>query len=204
MTMSRTSIPHRALGGNTTTPTVTQIIQSHQSATAFYTAEAAQRGTDIHRLCEDDCHLGDVIFAHDFEDVYAPYVAAWRAFKTETTFFPKYIERRLTSDIRGHPFSGCPDRVGHFNGDQFPSIVDIKSGAPQDSHRLQLAGYAILVHQCLHAHMPIYRYCVHLQATGRYKLIQYPIASLLEDQEAFQRMVIQYYAYYANLKDKGK
>lgn len=194
MTMSRTSIPHCSRGGNTT-PTVTQIIQSQlpQSASAFYyTAEAAQRGTDIHRLCEDDCL--NTIFAHDFEYApeYAPYVAAWGKFKTETTWQSEYIERRLTSVIGGHPFSGCPDRIGRFNGDQFLSIVDIKSGAPQDSHRLQLAGYAILVRQCLHTHMPIYRYCVHLQATGRYRLIQYPLASLLDDQEAFQRMVIQY------------
>lgn len=71
----------------------------------------------------------------------AGYVDSYRQFKSDTDFTIERNESPLFNPI--YRFAGTPDRIGTINGEK--TILDIKIGQRASWHRLQTAGYALLV-----------------------------------------------------------
>lgn len=105
----------------------------------WYTEEGGQRGQAIHLATqlydEDDL---------DWESVspeISGYLDAYRKFRQEVSFEPDLIEHPLYSPT--YRYAGTPDRTGIMNGENV--IFEIKSGQTAKWHRLQTAGYALLL-----------------------------------------------------------
>ena len=105
-------------------------------AAAFYSKEAAERGTRVHRACLD-FDLGLVPDIQHEEAMYLDSYAQWshlcRPIWT-TMEEPKHSER--------FDFAGTADRVGIINDK--PVIVDLKTGGASSWHGIQLALYDVL------------------------------------------------------------
>lgn len=137
-----------------------------------------------HYFDEGDLHPGTVA------DEVTPYLDAWRRFVEDQEFEPYLLETTLVHPIRR--YGGTVDRWGvvhRLNPSGLPSIVDIKTGDPDDAGAgPQTAAYEQLVRSVLpelHAFLslrgtdfattlremveePWMRYSVHLRPDGRY------------------------------------
>jgi hypothetical protein len=130
------AVPHRYLLNGNPVTSVTQILDAAGLSTAgkaFYRPEHALRGTAVHTACQydDEGDLGKC------PEELLGYVNAWRKFRAETGFYPTHIELALASQT--YQYAGMIDRVGILN--DALTLVDLKSGAFQAWHALQLAGY---------------------------------------------------------------
>jgi hypothetical protein len=105
--------------------------------TAFFTEDAADRGTYVHEACGlvDERDLGSV------DPACAGYVAAYERFVADAK--PKwcYAEHGVCDVLHG--YAGTLDRAGWLNGKW--TVLDIKTGPACPWHGLQLAAYARLV-----------------------------------------------------------
>ena len=126
-------------------------------AAAFYSAEAAERGTRVHQACLD-LDLGNATQMDDDEALYLDSYAQWRTLVAPVWTSmeePRYSER--------YDFAGTADRVGTINGK--PVIIDFKTGGPAPWHGIQLALYDLLYDDL--PHMIRRRIVVHLRKDGR-------------------------------------
>lgn len=104
--------------------------------------EAQWRGLHVHQACEL-LDLNDL----DWSTVYpqwAGYVRAYERFKQEREFVPRLIEYQAW-----HPsfrFAGTIDREGVLEESGRTELVqlDLKTGAEEDWHKWQTAGYYLL------------------------------------------------------------
>lgn len=147
---------------------------------AWFTEQAAWRGSVIHRLLELS-DLGDL--ALDWKADYMPeqaeeldgYLAAWNKFRGETDFRTIAIEQpRISTDKR---FAGTPDRIGEiYDGTEV--LADIKTGHLQPWAALQLAAYSELC--------GVYkRVAVAIRPDGTYSIKQYNVADRRRDLGIF-------------------
>lgn len=147
----------------------------------FFNPEAAERGTALHALTEhyDRGESPDVCNEWlGYMEAYQSFVATvrpdygepewWYALPTESVYGESlkggvFIERFVESKrlgVRGRVDRVCRDLFGG------PAVLDLKFGAKQAWHGVQLAGYNRLC--------PIgARWSVYLKSNGRYELIQY-------------------------------
>lgn len=129
-------------------------------------AQAAERGTAVHQLCEEydkqtidwagvpPEHLG-------YLDAYMEFVERF-GFESELVEEPLYNETLM--------FAGTVDRVGRLTKvDGRRTVLDIKTGAPRASVALQLAGYEL----CLPAVDDTRRVALYLNQHGEFKLAEY-------------------------------
>lgn len=119
---------------------VTQILQrAGLIDTTWYTPESATRG----RYVADATAMYDAgeLDQDELDPALKPYVEAWAAFRLQAPFVIEQAEQPLHSEIYG--FAGTPDRVGLMGG--APCVLDIKTGAPERWHALQLAAYSMLI-----------------------------------------------------------
>ncbi len=138
------SVTHRYLHGTRQVRSVTGMIKAAGllgPAAQFYSKEAAERGTRVHRACLD-FDLGLVPDIQHEEAMYLNSYAQWsglcRPIWTEMEQ-PKHSER--------FNFAGTADRVGHIGSwgmDNKPVIVDLKTGGASSWHGIQLALYDVL------------------------------------------------------------
>jgi len=127
------------------------------SAAAFYSPEAADRGTRVHRACLD-LDLGNAMQMDNEVALYLDSYAQWRTLVEPVWTSmeePRYSER--------YDFAGTADRVGTINGK--PVIIDFKTGGPAPWHGIQLALYDLLYDDL--PHMIRRRIVVHLRKDGR-------------------------------------
>lgn len=139
-------------------PSVTQIlVESGIVDTRWYNDEGRIRGTYVAEATAlyDRGELDDATL----DPALQPYVAAWARFLLDSQFEIKMIERELF-DCYGR-FAGTVDRFGLLHGRD--CVVDIKTGAGESWHGLQLAGYAELL-KCPAAK----RIAVYLGDDGKY------------------------------------
>lgn len=133
---------HQYLIDGKIAPSVTQVLKAAGvcGSGSFYTEGAASRGTAVHlatQLIDEGYCTPDEYSASEISG----YVQAWENFKARTGFKFDQIEVRV-----GSPFfmvAGTADRVGRVGIHGY--TLDIKTGAPADWHRLQLACYNILM-----------------------------------------------------------
>ena len=139
LTMMFNPAKHIYLHGTRKVRSVTGLIKAAGllgPAAAFYSQEAAERGTRVHRGCLDVDRGNDIALAYD-EMSYLDSYEKWRVLiRPVWTSLeePKHSER--------YDFAGTADRLGTINGQ--PVIIDFKTGAAASWHGLQLALYDIL------------------------------------------------------------
>jgi len=97
----------------------------------------AWRGSVVHRCCELDDH--GTLDEFTVADEAWPYLLAWRAFRRESGFVPDLIEHQVFD--KTWRYAGILDRTGTIG--QMRLVVDLKTGAPQKWHALQLAAYCM-------------------------------------------------------------
>lgn len=154
--------------GQMVLPSVTQVLAEAGLWTPVAAAFGAdmeyarQLGTAVHEATQMDDE-GDL----DEETVAAdvlPYLDAWRKFRTDMQPEVLAVEKRVW-----HPqyrYAGTIDRILKVN--DYPTVVDIKTGAPHPATAVQTAAYR----ECLAT--PHRRASVHLTKEGTYKIEFYP------------------------------
>ena len=153
--------------GDTVLPSVTQILKSVGLIdTTHFKPEHSERGTTVHEATQfwDETGMVDDTIPEEL----LGYLDAWKRFREETGFTPSHIEQSFYSQ---QGYAGTVDRIGKTHSVN-PILVDIKTGAPQPWHRLQLAAYSILAKQNLD--LPIWEtWGVHLKKDGKYSVEPY-------------------------------
>jgi hypothetical protein len=157
--------------GGVVVPSVTQIIGGLHSFAGIpkeVLAAAAERGTDVHAMCEYDD--GDGLAEGSYEPELQGYLDAWRLFKREMKPEMIWIEARQFS--KQHWFAGTMDRLASMGGSSW--VLDIKTA--QQAHPtwgLQTAAYKqLLLGVSPHALM-CKRGTVQLSKNGTYRLHQW-------------------------------
>lgn len=152
-------------------PSVTTILKAEGFIdTRFFNEAATDRGTRVHRALQAiDSGVPPVLY--DASDIRG-YVTAWEAFceSREPEFFG--IEKALYSDA--YRVAGTADRLATIEGKQ--CVIDIKTGAPQSWHGLQLAAYAVLLGQAPKFYgdpVQIRRYGVYVKNDGAFRVKEY-------------------------------
>lgn len=147
-------------------PSITQMLErTGHISEAYYTAESAERGHEVHQLCAA-WDLGAIEDLAGFQSVrYKGWLLAYVAFgKTVPHIWTSIEEAYANVELR---FGGRPDRVGKVWGVE--AIVDLKSGGPEEWHGLQTALQDILI-----GGLPVgvrKRYGLYLQKNGRFRFI---------------------------------
>jgi len=145
-------------------PSVTQVLgeMGFYGDTSYFTDYGRNRGTLAH-LC---CHLDDTgeLDEGSVDPTLAPYLAAYRRFKSESGFIVSGSEVRLAS--AAYRFAGTLDKIGTFP-DITCAIIDIKSGAVVPATAIQTAAYELLKGS------PYKRFALQLKPDGSFKLHKY-------------------------------
>ena len=118
---------------NRIVPSVTQIC--NPDGEAWYTEEAAQRGTFVHLSCE--LYDRGTLCETTLDPQLRPYLTAWKAYRKHNPEGFSAIEEQLYSVEHG--FAGTVDRC------YFDCVLDIKTGTTFPKWLdVQLGGYSIL------------------------------------------------------------
>lgn len=128
----------------------------------WYQKSGTERGSAVHEATAA-IDRGDLTAA-DFQgtEIY-PYLEAWELFKIDTGFKPIIIEKPMVNTSL--MYAGTLDRFGTWN-EGTKIILDIKTGAHELWHGLQLAAYSAF--QELEGFED--RRIVHLKKTGKYSV----------------------------------
>lgn len=154
-------------------PSITQLLKEAGLVNdRFYTEESRERGSCVHRLVAD-YDLG-AIHKEDLPEVNSVYKGWLQAHVAAMDVIqPTWLsieERRVHETLR---FAGTLDRHGKVYG--AVAVVEIKSGAVEDAHPIQLALQCLLVSP--EVGLPaetIPRYGLYLKRTGRWTLQSFP------------------------------
>ena len=158
-------------------PSVTQILSQLgcYATQRFFTEEGRRRGTQVHSFAENIFKGEPVKAPPEFEG----YINALTDFQKDLFFEPKHIEYLVENRKLG--FCGTVDLIGTIgNQNTVDVIVDIKSGAPDPTTGLQLAGYATAFFEDLEDAKRIRRFALHLDKAGKYKILEYSGVELIE------------------------
>jgi hypothetical protein len=159
--------------GDEVLPSVTQILRPY-SAFARVPQEqlhvAAERGRHVHDACQyyDEGDLDEASLTDELRG----YVAAWVMFRNDYAFEPQLIEHRCWH--RQYRYAGTLDRWGEITvtsrGKRVRKscLLDIKSGAPDPTHELQIAAYAHAIDRETQVGMTVY-----LKDDGKYKVVEH-------------------------------
>ena len=133
----------------------------------------AVRGTRIHKITED---IDRGIEVDPIDPELLPFIDAYRQFKSDNLITITEIEEIVFNEE--YFFAGALDRIMHING--VPSIVDIKTGAKMKTTGVQLAAYRYAWEQ-MGGRKDMARFALHLNSSGKYKLVPYRSAEDLPD-----------------------
>jgi hypothetical protein len=129
-------------------PSVTQVMSAQGLSFNFQRyvqPDALDRcralGTDVHALTDTLDQDGEIPDTWLTEQT-AGYVESWRGFKRISGFVPSEWSVRMCEAINGFPLTGELDKYGMIG--RYPAIVDIKTGARDDTHGVQTAAYEML------------------------------------------------------------
>lgn len=147
-------------------PSITQMLQMTGWVDDTYYTEASRiRGTAVHDLCTDfDLGALDPTESTSrYKGWLLAYAAAMRVLR------PTWDQIEIPAVHPGFKFGGRPDRKGRIF--KLHTVLEIKSGAKERAHKIQLALQAIL----LHADHPLppehyQRGALYVQQNGKYKL----------------------------------
>lgn len=145
---------------------------------AWFTEESRRRGTAVHAathyLDEGDLDIESV------DPAIEGYVLAYERFKREARFRPDIIE--VPAYQSRWLYAGTPDRIVLGGGEVIPRcVLDLKTGAPEPWHALQLAAYANLQPEPFR----FARLSLYLRDDWSYRLHEWPRAEYLSDLTVF-------------------
>jgi len=122
------------------------------------------KGTHVHLATQlyDEDDLDET----SLDPVIAPYLTAYKRFRKETQFTPRYIELRLYHPY--YSYAGTIDRIGTIGLNVGLVLLDIKSGSPYPAVSLQCAAYAEMAR--VNDIAVRKAYALYLKADGHYKL----------------------------------
>lgn len=126
-------------------------------------------GSAAHKACELDSQGRlDEATVHP---AVLPYLRAWRAFVSETAFWPTWREEKVYN--AAHGYAGQLDFLGGCAANNTSMLVDMKTGLPGPLAALQTSAYAEAA--CSERpSMPMpRRFSLQVLTTGRYKLVEY-------------------------------
>jgi len=164
----------RLPGGERTIPSVSQVLKAtgQLDKMRFIHPRYAQRGTDVHYAIAQD--LRGKLDRWEVKPEILPYLKAFWAFMHE--YKPEMVDCEVAMYDPIHDVCGTADAIFRFPKSKTPrreDLVDWKSGAFDDSHRLQLAGYDIMKwgkNWLKHGMGPVY-----LDKFGRHNYMPYPV-----------------------------
>lgn len=166
-------------------PSVTQILEAQGIIDYSFlppsTREMAlERGSMVHQYTQydDEADLDDDLV----DPVIAPYLAAWRKYRRETSFEPDRIEFRGYDPI--WRYAGTLDRTGLARKTR-RKLVDIKTNTAPAWVRMQLAGYAAF----LPDPKTYERECVELHKDETYRVIPFSVKEFDRDLNDFRSVV---------------
>jgi hypothetical protein len=151
-----------------TLPHITQMLEAtgHVDST-WFTAEARDRGTAVHRLCADLDHEALEPSDLDEKDPYRNYLLAYA--QALQIIRPTILDIEVPAVHVVHRYGGRPDRRAIVYGLQ--AVLEIKSGDPEKAHPIQCALQAILVAPELQLPPEVIgRFALYLKPTGKWKL----------------------------------
>ena len=123
---------------------------------------AAKRGTLVHKILHYEMTGG--VDSSTIDERLLPYVTAARAFLADSGFKHRQVECRVFD--AHYRYAGQFDVIGTIGSSD--AIVDWKTGALVEGHKVQLAAYA-------HATEEPYRYrriLVQLKSNGKYRVVE--------------------------------
>jgi hypothetical protein len=171
-----------ALPGVGPVPSVTRIIRAAGLMDSRgWTPEARDRGTAVH----DATHYADEgdLDPASVDPTIVGYMEAWESFKRESKWQSLGIEILLgNSRMR---YAGKTDDLGILNN--FPTVLDKKTGGKDHWHEIQTAGYAL----CLA--IPVRRVTVHLKSNGKYYIETKEVFQNMEADGIFRAAVLLYH-----------
>ena len=161
---------HIYLHGGKPIPGLTSIMAAEgYIKNSFYTEAGRERGTDVHRGCED-YDRGNMDWQRLSADQ-SPYVEAWAKYCDDYKFKPIRIEEPMHSHV--YQFSTTPDVTGS-DKDFEHVIVDRKTGSSEPWHPIQTAGQSIAYGESHFIAMAYHhRRSVILKPNGEYKVIEH-------------------------------
>ncbi len=140
---------------------------------AFFSEESARRGTFVHLLTQyaDEGALDPT----SVDPRLVPYAEAWEAWKRDVGFLAIHVpELPVASVVLG--YATCIDRVGIIATTPTDRriVLNLKSGASQPWHALQLAGEAVAYSETYGVRLGLLeRATVQLKPDGTYRFNRY-------------------------------
>lgn len=137
-------------------PSVTEIIRAVRPDHQFYTRRSGERGTQIHKALQyfDEGRLDEC------PSEYMGYLSAYEFFKDSADWMP--LEHNVRVYHEELNYCGTMDVVGLYSGAR--ALLDFKSGAPNNSHLVQVAAYGMA------AGIDV-RFVLYLKPTGQFSLV---------------------------------
>jgi len=112
---------------------------------AYGSVEAMQRGTDIHAwfAWAVNTYAGNEGEQPDLSADHQPYMQGVYDWIASAQPLPMMIEERAVSTVAGVPFAGTPDLLASImhGGKRKVALIDLKTGQPNDAHRIQVQAY---------------------------------------------------------------
>lgn len=128
---------------------VSQVVQVLTGETyAYGNAEAMQRGTDIHAwfAWAVSAYAGNEVEQPDLSAEHAPYIQGIYDWIAAAKPLPMMIEEPSVCKVYGLEFAGTPDLLASIlhGGKRKVALIDLKTGQPNDAHRIQVQAYSRL------------------------------------------------------------
>ena len=150
---------HEYRDGDAIIPSVTQVLKRAGLINDhWYSEEARERGSAVHTLCERYAHgarlddAGRTLASLEYINAFAAWMKRTRAYAIETEQFVDHA-------LNGRRYAGRFDLMAEIDG--FRVLIDLKTGAKDLWHPVQMAAYALPTN-------PERVMILYLKADGRY------------------------------------
>lgn len=189
---------HRYFADGRELISVTQVLNIAGLVSPFCMQEEARwRGSEVHRLCA--VYDGEGLDLRTVPAKLRGYIKAWKAYRHDSGFAPTLIEQRVDDHV--NRYAGRIDRVGNRRDADWPTIIDLKTGAVPDYTRYQLAAYA---HGLRPNHI-FERIGVQLKPDGRYSVKVFDRMDFNADLARFLQMLkTAQEDYETNINDRSR
>jgi hypothetical protein len=150
----------------------------------WFSAEARDRGSAVHALCERYANgvridkLGRSLDALEYVIAFAAWMADFKPYAITT-------EATISHAINGKRYAGRFDGLYEIKGRRF--LVDVKTGTKLPWHKAQLAAYSLGTLNSGEKVNPDACACLYLSANGEYKFVPYNALEILEGIKIFKQ-----------------
>lgn len=127
--------------GGIVIPSVTQVLKKAGLIDdRFYNAEARDRGSAVHALCERYAN-GERVDSINRPLDGLEYVNAFSRWMHDRKAYPLNLESVVSHTINGNRYAGKFDGIYQIDGRRV--LIDVKTGCKSKWHKIQLAAYSM-------------------------------------------------------------